>query len=133
MSNTTFRMFKKWAHEGGIATPLLIHYPALSSQGLNTADVGHVLDLMPTCLELAGVPYPAIRAGNSLPPLEGRSLVPLLKGEAREPARLLFYDHEGHQAVRKGDWKLVKEFGETDWHLYHMQHDRLKLNDLVTE
>ena len=117
VSNTPFRLFKSWAHEGGISTPLIAHWPAvIRNPGLVHAP-GHLIDLMPTCLELAGAePRAAL-------PLEGKSLVPLLKGSAAPESRVLFWEHEGNRAVREGRWKLVA-LNKEPWELYDLEADR---------
>ena len=109
-ANTPFRFWKAWSHHGGIATPVIMHWPA----GLGVApgtlvrEPAHVIDLMPTFLEAAGTAYPDDFAGRDIPPLEGRSLLPLVRGGTREPHELLFWQHAGGKAVRVGDWKLVR-------------------------
>jgi arylsulfatase len=132
VSNTPFRMYKKWAHEGGIATPLVVHFPKLIPAQAIDRQVGHIIDLMPTCLELAGVEYPDQYSGHNLFPLEGKSLLPVLEQKIREPHELLFWEHEGNQAVRKANWKAVKAFGNEQWELYNLDKDRVEINDLAT-
>jgi arylsulfatase len=117
VSNTPFRLFKSWVHEGGISTPLIASWPAvIKSPGLVRAP-GHLVDLMPTCLELAGAGY------RGALPLEGRSLVPLLKGGAPPENRVFFWEHEGNRAVRDGRWKLVA-VNQEEWELYDIEADR---------
>jgi arylsulfatase A-like enzyme len=130
VSNTPFRLYKHYAHEGGIATPFIVHWPAgLSNQGITHA-IGHEIDVMPTCLEVAGVDYPQTsKAGAAPPPLEGKSLVPVFGGKALA-ARSLFWEHEGNSAVREGKWKLVSRFPDA-WELYDMEADRTETRDLA--
>jgi arylsulfatase len=131
-SNTPFRLYKHYAHEGGISTPFVVHWPrGLKSKGITHA-IGHEIDVMPTCLELAGVAYPdTSKAGTTPPPLEGKSLVPVLEG--RELAeRSLFWEHEGNHAVREGEWKLVSRFPDA-WELYDMEQDRTEMHDLADQ
>jgi arylsulfatase A-like enzyme len=131
-SNTPFRWFKHWVHEGGIATPCIVHWPAgLKHKGI-THDVAHVMDLMPTCLELAGAEYPQSHNGQPLTPLEGKSLVPVLNGQPRAGYEYLFWEHSGNRAVRHGKWKLVSARGG-DWELYDLAADRSELNNLAQE
>jgi arylsulfatase A-like enzyme len=132
VSNTPFRMYKHYAHEGGIATPFLMHWPrGLKTKGLAHA-VGHEIDVMPTCLEVAGVTYPpTTKAGTQSPPLEGKSLMPAMRGDAI-PDRVLCWEHEGNCAVREGKWKLVSRFPDA-WELYDMDHDRTERHNLVEE
>src|SRR6185503_6267231 len=107
LSNTPFRLFKSWVHEGGISTPLIAHWPAVIRAPGLVRSVGHLIDLLPTCLDVAGAPYPPTRQGRSTPALEGRSLLPVLRGATAAEDRVLFWEHEGNRAVRDGRWKLV--------------------------
>ena len=136
-SNTPFRLYKHWVHEGGIATPLIAHWPnaiAPDSKGGLTDAAGHLIDLMPTILEATGATYPADRNGEPLPPLEGESLLPAVRGDlAWRRGRTIFWEHEGNSAVRSaGDnrWKLVRKF-PGEWELYDMHADRTELHDLT--
>ncbi|KGE86242.1 MAG: arylsulfatase [Phaeodactylibacter xiamenensis] len=130
VSNTPFRMYKHWVHEGGISSPLIAHYPKLIPKpGIDT-QVVHIMDIVPTCLELAQVPYPDSLRGNALTPLQGKSFVNLLRGESREGHETLFWEHRGNRAVRKGPWKLVSAYPEDQWALYHIPEDRTEQNDL---
>jgi arylsulfatase len=132
-SNTPFRLFKKWGHEGGIATPLIVQWPEHDiNRGEFTDQVGHVIDLMPTFLEISGAEYPET---DSLLPLQGKSLVPALLGDEfdREP---LFWEHEAKRAVRDGKWKLVSEGTNnppytSEWELYNLEDDRSETNNLI--
>ena len=127
-SNTPFRRYKHWVHEGGIATPLIVHWPAGagSKPGALTNQVGHVIDILPTCLDLAGADYPETFHGHALTPPEGRSLRPLIEGRAEPEDRTLFWEHEGNRAVRQGRWKLVAVHDEP-WELFDMEADRTEL------
>lgn len=128
-SNTPFRLFKHWAYEGGISTPLIAYWPAVIQTGL-THEAGHIIDILPTCLEAAGVRYPETYRGNSILPVEGRSLLPIFRGKQRKPHDALFWEHEGNRAIRKGNWKLVAGFREP-WELYDMKADRTETQDLA--
>jgi len=130
LSNTPFRKFKKYAHEGGISTPLIAHWPAgIKAQGEIRHGVGHVIDIMATCLDVAGVAYPRTHRGRSIKPLDGKSLLPLF--EADTPIHdLLYWEHHGHRGVRKGRWKLVAEYG-ADWELYDMDVDRTETTNVA--
>jgi arylsulfatase len=129
-SNTPFRRFKSYVHEGGIATPAVFCWPAGLPAGRITHGVGHFLDFMPTCLELAGAAYPATFADTPILPAEGHSLLPLLRGEA-VAERTLCWEHFRCRAIRTGDWKLVHDRQDPDerWELYHLPTDRTELND----
>lgn len=129
-SNTPFRRFKHWAEEGGISTPFIVRWPDRIKDGgrIEHRQVGHVIDLMPTVLELAGTPYPRQREGREILPPEGKSLVRAFGGQPVERGAL-FWEHEGNRAVRLGDWKLVAGHGEK-WQLYNIANDRTEMNDL---
>jgi arylsulfatase len=129
-ANTPFREHKMWVHEGGISTPLIVSWPAgIAGKGKITRAVGHVIDLMPTCLDVAGVLYPKTWAGHDLTPLAGKSLVPALHGDALGE-RSLAWEHEGNRALRLGDWKLVAPF-KGAWELYDLKRDRTEVNNLA--
>jgi arylsulfatase len=131
-ANTPFRENKMWAHEGGIATPLIAYWPArIRHGGRLTHQVGHVIDLAPTLLELAGVAYPETFQGRPLTSLEGRSLVPVFEGK-RLGSRTLAWEHEGNRAIRSGDWKLVAVHGGP-WELYDLAKDRAETRNLASE
>jgi len=130
VSNTPFRLFKHWEYEGGTATPFIAYGPGIVKPGISSGQPAHIIDLMSTCLDLAGVKYPDSYHGNKITKTEGISLVPLFKNEKWKGHNALFFEHEGNRAVRQGDWKLVSDFPENKWHLYNMKTDRSELNDL---
>jgi arylsulfatase A-like enzyme len=132
VSNTPFRKFKKYAHEGGISTPLIAHWPAgIETKGEIRHNVGHVIDIMATCLDVAGIEYPAMREGRRMKSLDGKSLLPLFRKD--EPIHdALFWEHHGNRGVRRGRWKLVAEYSE-DWELYDMVEDRTETADLAKQ
>ena len=130
-SNTPFRLHKKWAHEGGCASPLIAHWPAgITSHGAFHHQVGHVMDILPTCLELAGAHYPEENIHGPVQPLAGESLAPCFQSDTTRE-RTLFWEHMGNRAVRQGDWKLVADGSGGSWELYNMAEDRTELNDLA--
>jgi arylsulfatase A-like enzyme len=135
-SNTPFRLYKHWVHEGGIATPLILHWPAAmpeSARGGLSHSVGQLIDILPTALDAAGVTFPAEHDGHDVLPPEGESLVPLVQGDLRwQRERTIFWEHEGNCAVRSpdGKWKLVRKF-PGPWELYDMEADRTELHDLA--
>ena len=132
LENTPFRMYKKYNHEGGISTPLIAHWPTgIKAQGEWRTEPTHLIDLMPTCVELAGATYPTEFGGKKITPMEGRSLVPVFAGREQQP-RALFWEHERNQAVRDGNWKLVSR-GNTGWELYDMESDRTETKNLAAE
>jgi len=129
-SNTPFRLFKHWVHEGGIATPFIARWPGgIARKDALEHQVGHITDIMATCLDLAGAAYPDTFNGQAITPCEGRSLAPVFRGEQREPHERLYWEHMGNRAVREGDWKLVAA-RDGDWALYNLAEDRTELNDL---
>jgi len=130
VSNTPFRLFKHWEYEGGTATPFIVNYPAVIKSQRYNQQPAHIIDLMSTCLDLAGVAYPKTYHGNAITPTEGISLVPLIKGKTWKGHNALFFEHEGNRAVRQGEWKLVSQFPENKWELYNIKADRSELNDL---
>jgi arylsulfatase A-like enzyme len=132
-SNTPFRLYKHWVHEGGIATPFIARWPgAVRRPNTLTPQVGHLVDVMATCLDAAGAKYPEVHAGNRIRPLVGKSLAPVLRGETRPGHAELFWEHEGNRAVRQGKWKLVSRHPD-GWELYDMEADRTEMTDLAQE
>ncbi|MBN8625236.1 MAG: arylsulfatase [Planctomycetes bacterium] len=140
VSNTPFREYKHWSHEGGISTPLVAHWPAgiPAAKSANDQEAGrmvrtpaHLVDIMATCIDLAGATYPTVREGQAVTPAQGVSLRPVLTAsDAQLPKRLLYWEHEGNRAVRDGDWKLVSKH-PGDWELYDVAADRTEMHDLA--
>lgn len=131
VSNTPFREFKHWVHEGGISTPLIAHWPAgIQRTGQLEHQPGHLIDIMATCVELSGAGYPTEIDGHPVHPLEGTSLVSAFQGRPvqRPP---IFWEHEGNRAVRDGQWKLVARGADGPWELYDITKDRSELHDLA--
>ncbi len=130
LSNTPFREYKHWVHEGGISTPLLLHWPAgTAAPGRLEHTPYQLVDVMPSLLEAAGAAYPETRAGRQVPPAQGRSMLPSVRGETVDEVRPLVWEHEGNAGVRQGRWKLVRKYGQ-EWELYDMVADRTELVDL---
>jgi len=128
-SNTPFRLYKHWVHEGGIATPFIAYCPSIvKERGKIVHEVGHIVDLMATCVDLAGAKYPQTFNGKPIQPMEGKSLVPVFQGRSLG-SRKLFWEHEGNRAVRDGKWKLVSRYPK-EWELYDLEADRTEMNDL---
>jgi arylsulfatase A-like enzyme len=126
VSNTPFRKHKHWVHEGGISTPLIVHWPrGIQKPGRLETTPGHLVDIMATALDLSGATYPQDKT-----PLEGKSLAPLFAGSSLN-REALYWEHEGNRAVRVGDWKLVAEH-KRPWELYNLATDRSEQNDLST-
>jgi arylsulfatase len=135
VSNTPFREYKHWVHEGGISTPLIAHWPAGISSGQRNRiepQPGHLIDIMATCVDLAGAAYPAGHKGNKIKPMEGVSLRPAFSGRSLARSQPIFWEHEGNRAVRDGKWKLVAKENKP-WELYDMTQDRTESNDLASQ
>jgi arylsulfatase len=133
-SNTPFREYKHFVHEGGISTPLIAHWPAeIKRRGELERQPGHLVDLMATCVDLAGAVYPSRRGDLPVLPREGVTLRPAFAGGSLEREQPIFFEHEGNRAVRAGDWKLVAKGKNGPWELYQISVDRSELNDLAVE
>ena len=133
VANTPFRRHKTWVHEGGIATPLIAHWPkGIPARGEVRHTAGHVIDVVPTVLDLAGGKFPAERGGKPVPPSPGKSLVPVFTKDGSVGRESLWWLHEGNRAIRVGDWKLVAAKGEP-WELYDLAADRSETKDLARE
>lgn len=129
LSNTPFRQYKRENHEGGISAPFIAHWPKqIRARGELRHQPSHLIDLMPTFVEISGATYPAEYNGNPIQPAEGRSLMPILQSDPDE-SRTLYWEHEGNRAIREGDWKLVGQRNRP-WELYHIAADRTELHDL---
>jgi len=129
--NTPHRRHKTWVHEGGISTPLIVHWPAgIKAKNELRTTPSHVVDIVPTVLELAGLKPTTEWKGEKLPPAPGRSLVPAFAGDVIVPHDSLWWLHEGNRAVRVGDWKLVAAKGDP-WELYDFKTDRAEQNNLA--
>lgn len=132
-SNTPFRLFKQYNHQGGIRVPLIVHWPKVIQQGGQiTGQLCHVIDIMPTVLEAAGVDYPDRYRGRHLNQPDGKSMIDILKGRARQDHDALFWRFAHGRAVRQGKWKLVK-VDQDPWELYDIQADPVELNDLASK
>jgi arylsulfatase len=132
-ANTPFRLHKSWVHEGGISTPLIVHWPkGIKEKGELRHAVGHMIDIAPTILELAGAQSRPAWSGVEPPPFPGRSLVPALAKDAPVPRDFLYFHHENNRALRIGDWKLVSKRPNTnDYALYDLSHDRCERVNLA--
>ena len=134
LANTPFRRHKTWVHEGGISTPLIVSWPrGIAARGELRHAAGHVVDLMPTLLEVAGGKAPTNWAGLEVPPAPGRSLLPALQSDVASVHDSIWWQHEGNRALRRGDWKLVAA-GETNaWELYDLRSDRSETHDIAAK
>ncbi|WP_221392432.1 arylsulfatase [Dyadobacter sp. NIV53] len=129
VSNTPFSLFKKNTHEGAIAAPFIAWFPKMIKAGSTSNYVGHLIDVLPTCLDLAKVNYPKEFNSKTLIPFEGKSLVTVFQDQAKIRQNPLFWEHEGSRAIRKGDWKLVAELNQP-WELYNLKTDRTETLNL---
>lgn len=132
VSNTPFRFYKSKVYEGGICTPLIVHWPdGIASKNTINNSPGHVMDLMATCLEAAQTSYPENYKGKQITPMAGKSLLPLIKGENHENHEYIFWEHFGSKAIRKGPWKLVQLGENSDWELYNLDSDRTETTNVA--
>ncbi len=133
-ANTPFRLHKSWVHEGGISTPLIVHWPAgLKARGELRRTPGHLVDLVPTVLQLAGLSAPETWAGERRPPLSGRSLVPAFDEDVPIDRDSLFFKHLENRALRVGEWKIVAAGKDSPWELYDLAHDRAETRNLAAQ
>lgn len=131
LSNTPYRMYKKFTFEGGTSTPLIVHWPAaIPEKGALRRNVGHIIDIMPTLCEVAGVEYPDTYEGHQIQSNPGKSLLPLFTGTERGGHEAIFWEHQGSKAVRQDPWKLVA-LHQGEWELYNIEDDRIESNNLV--
>jgi arylsulfatase A-like enzyme len=142
VSNTPYREYKQWVHEGGIASPLVVQWPkGISAKGGLSRQLSHLIDIMPTCLEIAGISYPQQFNNNSILPVEGISLVPAFKGKTID-REFVIWEHSANRAIRMGNWKLVakvktqKKFipaDENGWELYDLKNDPSETKNLISQ
>ena len=130
LENTPFRRYKHFEHEGGISTPFIVHWPAgVAAKNKLRQQPGHLIDIMPTCLAVAGAQYPTNFDGHPIHPLAGRSLVPAFANQPI-PRDAIYWEHEGNAAVLQDDWKLVRFQWNGGWELYNVKTDRTEQRDL---
>jgi arylsulfatase A-like enzyme len=134
VGNTPFRLYKQNQHEGGISSPLIVHWPTglKTTSGSTTDQPGHLVDFMATFIDLADAKYPTQIDDRHIDPLQGKSLLPIFQGEKREPHESLYFHFGTDRALRQGDWKLVSaKLGR--WELYNLHEDRTELHDVAVE
>jgi arylsulfatase len=131
--NAPFRRYKSWVHEGGITTPLIAWWPGQVPAATWCREPAHIIDFMPTFLELAGGTYPKSFGGHEILPMEGKSLLPLLQGHSRQPHSQLCWEWAGNRAIRDGNWKLVWDKDVKEWELYDLSQDRTETVDLADQ
>lgn len=134
VSNTPFREYKHWTHEGGISTPLIAHWPdKIARHGELDHTPGHLVDLMATAVDVSGADYPqTFHDGQTIKPMEGKSLAPTFAGKKIE-REAIYWEHEGNRAIRVGDYKLVAKGAKGNWELYNIASDRSEQHDLSAE
>ena len=142
VSNTPFKMYKHWTHEGGIASPLIVYWPkGITQKGVIRNQDAHLIDIMATCVDIAGISYPTTYNGHTIQPMEGKSLVEAFKNLPIK-RDFIFWEHEGNRAIKAGVWKLVskteknKVFTDKDqnaWELYNMEKDPSETKDLAQQ
>ena len=147
VSNTPFREYKHWVHEGGISTPLIAHWPTkIKDKGAFRATPSHLIDIMATCVDIAEATYPETYNGNDITPLAGKSLLPVFANENLD-RKAIYWEHEGNRAVRMGKWKLVskvdkkhafvwdkiEELPLENWELFDMEKDRTEMYNIAVE
>jgi len=129
--NTPFRYFKQFGHEGGSRTPFIAHWPKVIKPNTITDQVGHVVDIAPTFLDLLGLDYPDSISGYKTLPLHGSSLLPVFNGEKRKVPEYFISGLKRNRMFRKGDWKIVKVNDEAVWELYNVQKDPSETENLA--
>lgn len=136
VSNTPYRLYKHYVHEGGISTPLIAHWPSgISMKRRNQLESqpAHLIDIMATAADLAGASYQKTIGGEMLHPLEGVSLAPAFAGKDLGRPNPIYWEHEGNRAIREGDMKLVARGATGPWELYNLAEDRTEMHDLAGE
>jgi arylsulfatase A-like enzyme len=132
-ANAPFRLHKHWNHEGGISSPLIVHWPGgLPEKNQLRHNPCHFIDILPTALDLAGVPAREFQpVDRTAPPLPGKSLTPVFDKDGSVDHEYLFFHHTTHRAIRIGDWKLVAKGENGPWELYDLKTDRCEMKDLA--
>jgi len=130
VSDTPFRLFKRWIHEGGISTPFIVHWPDQIEKSNILDNPMHIIDISATCYEIAGAQYPTEHHDTEITPLEGESFLPALQGRQLNREQAITIEHEGNRGIRIGDWKLVAEWNKP-WEMYNISDDRTEQNNLI--
>ncbi len=133
VSNTPFRYYKNYSYEGGINTPLIAHWPGNIAPGTFSRFSGHFIDIMATYVDITGVIYPLEFNGTEITPLQGESLLPALLGMKPVRSKPLFWEWSRGEAMREGDWKLVRWGKENQWDLYNVSEDPTETHNLASD
>tara|TARA_R110002050_G_scaffold92566_3_gene193726 strand:- start:6192 stop:7967 length:1776 start_codon:yes stop_codon:yes gene_type:complete len=147
VSNTPFRKFKHWVNEGGISTPLIAYWPSqIKGKGELRHQTSHLIDIMATCVDVAGATYPQVYKGDVITPMEGKSLIPVFLNNQMLDRDAIYFEHEGNRAIRQQKWKLVSKANSNSgiykkvdqlpidqWELYDMENDRTETHDLAKQ
>jgi len=135
VSNTPYQYWKAESFEGGIHTPMVAFWPKgiKAKKGSYSAQMGHVMDFMRTCVEISGAKYPQTFQGRSISPSTGQSLVPAFQGKTNGGHTSLFNEHFGARYARSGNWKLVSASRDTTWHLFDLANDKTETNDVAAK
>ena len=133
VGNTPFRWYKQNQHEGGISSPLIVHWPGglKAKKGSISNQPAHLIDLLATSIDVSGSTYPKEFAGRPTTPIQGQSMLPILLGQQREAVPYLYFQFADNRAIRKGDWKAASARGGR-WELFNIADDRTELSDLAT-
>lgn len=132
--NTPFKYWKSKIFEGGICTPMIAHWPnGIKQKNVITSEMGHVVDFMATCSDLANAQYPEEFNGRKITPQQGLSLLPVFTKGDREDPESIFWEHFGSKGLRQGKWKLVQLGNDAAWQLYDMENDRTETKDLAQQ
>ena len=135
VSNTPFREYKHWQHEGGISSPLIAHWPkgiSQERQGNLESRPSHLIDVMATCVDVTGATYPTDFESNTIEPMQGLSFASTFTNQDSLRSHPIFWEHEGNRAVRVGNWKLVSKH-PGDWELYEVVSDRTEMTNIASE
>nr|NUR36533.1 arylsulfatase [Sphingomonas sp.] len=135
LQNTPFQYFKHYTEDGGISTPLIAYWPRGIEPRLRGTFVrspGHLIDIMPTLVDVSGATYPTTFHGHKIIPMQGRSIVPAFHGLSLHRNKPIFWEHEGNRAERDGKWKLVAQF-KKPWQLFNMSTDRVEMHDVAAK
>jgi arylsulfatase A-like enzyme len=133
VSNTPFRYYKNYSYEGGINTPLIACWPGNIDPGSVSRFPGHFIDIMSTFVDITGAKYPNEFNGGEITPMQGQSLLPAILGKTPKRKKPLFWEWSEGQAVRDGEWKLVRRGKESEWELYNLDSDPTETQNLATD